>query len=102
MKSPFIYVVNIQVPKNLLSDYLIWLKAHISEMTALPQFTDAELYECKSLNTDSQYLRVHYHLSSERALQEYLNGPAKKMRSQLPSEFQGQISIERETLNFLD
>lgn len=97
----FIYEVSIQLPVEILPEFKDWLRPHIEEMTQLPYFTSATLFEAKNLENGSIELKVHYILTSPTSLDLYLREAAPRMRAQLPSPFAEKVQYRRQLLTSL-
>lgn len=93
----WIYEVNLNVESAIQQDYLVWLKAHIKEMLALPCFHKAALFE----DENGQWV-VQYHAHTRQAIDEYLQSYAKKMRGDGTNRFAGQFQATRRILSEID
>ena len=98
MKAMFIYEVAIQLPVEILPEFKEWLNPHIEEMSQLPYFTSATLFEARNLENGSIELKVHYMLKSESSLELYLQETAPRMRGQLPSHLTEKVRYKRQLL----
>lgn len=98
MKVMFIYEVSIQLPVEILLEFKEWLRPHIAEMTQLPYFTSARLFEAQNLENGSIELKVHYTLKSATSLELYLQEAAPRMRGQLPSHLAEKVRYSRHLL----
>jgi hypothetical protein len=68
-----VYEVNLEVAGAIAPAYRAWLDAHVREMTALPGFLGARLYEVGEPRDDGALsLCVHYLLRDATALDDYL------------------------------
>ncbi|MBY0385748.1 DUF4286 family protein [bacterium] len=94
----FIYEVSIQLPVEILPEFKGWLHPHVEEMTQLPYFTSATVFESKNLENGSIELKVHYMLKSASSLELYLQEAAPRMRGQLPSHLAEKVRYARNLL----
>lgn len=98
-----IYEVNISIPSTKKDEYISWLEPHIEEMLEFEGFENADMYEKNNIvaNDDSDevtQLVVQYHVSSENALDNYINVQAKKMRADGTQKFPEQVITRRSLL----
>lgn len=94
----FIYEVTIQLPVEILPEFKEWLSPHVEEMTQLPYFTSATVFESKNLENGTNELKVHYKLRSASSLDLYLREAAPRMRGQLPSHLAEKVRYTRHLL----
>lgn len=95
-----IYEVNLNVNADIAADFLIWLKKHIQDITALEGFTGAQLFECDpdSGQTAVKLWSVHYALESREALDNYLQNHAPAFRQDGLDRFGGKFTATRRVL----
>ncbi len=80
--AELVYEVNLEVEAAIAPAYRAWLDAHVCEMTALPGFLGARLYEVGEPCDDGALsLCVHYRLRDAAALDDYLRDHAPRMRA---------------------
>lgn len=87
-----LYEVNITVDESIKSDYLAWLGDHIREILAITGFTGATLLA----DTSSQLkFTVVYCLTDEKALKNYLDQYAPKLRKEATDKFGDRFVAQR-------
>lgn len=94
-----VYEVNLEVAAAIAPAYRAWLDAHVREMTVLPGFLGAQVYEVGEPRADGALsLCVHYRLRDAAALEEYLRGHAPRMRADGVARFGDGFSATRRIL----
>ena len=95
-----VYEVNLFVQRAIEAEFRPWLDAHISEMLALPGFIDASVFECVEPAADAGEfaLCVHYRLTDETALADYLRDHAPRMRNDGLARFGASFRAARRVL----
>jgi hypothetical protein len=97
-----IYEVTLHARMSIADEYLAWLRGHIAEMIALPQFESAELCELETTATDELSWCVRYRLRDRAALDAYLRDHAPRMRADGIARFGDAFRAERRVLVPLD
>ncbi|MEL1263117.1 DUF4286 family protein [Pseudoxanthomonas putridarboris] len=97
---PVIYEVVLDVEAGLLPEYGPWLRHHVAEMTALPGFTGARVYEQREPAPEPgrAVFCVHYCLRDRAALDDYLRAHAERMRADGQQRFGGRFRASRRIL----
>ena len=94
--SHILYEVVITVTPEIRADYLAWLKPHIDEMLTFDGFLSADMFINSENATE---ITCHYRLKDQRAMDAYLEGPAKEMRADGVKRFGDNIRATRRVLN---
>lgn len=89
----WIYEVNLNVQAPAREAYLLWLRKHIEEMTALPTFESAKLFE----EEQGRWV-VQYFARSKAQIDRYLEEFAPQMRGDGLTRFEGQFEATRRIL----
>ncbi len=93
--TAILYEVVITVDPEIRVSYLVWLKRHMKDMTALNGFASASLF----INTENENeITCHYMLHDQQAMDAYLTGPAIAMRADGVKRFGDQFSARRRIL----
>jgi hypothetical protein len=94
-----VYEVNLEVAATIAPAYREWLQAHVREMTALPGFLGASLYEVGEPHADGALsLCVQYRLRDAAALDAYLREHAPRMRADGVARFGDRFRATRRIL----
>lgn len=103
-QTEWVYAVTLDVDAAVIDDYLVWLRAHMREIAALPGFTGAQLFEQDEprAETGRVCLSVHYTLRDEGALTTYLREHAPRMRADGEARFGGRFRATRQVLRRID
>ena len=106
-----IYEVNLAVEPSVLSEWLPWLRTHISELLALDGFMAAQLERqmdpidavrsTESASVMRVEYTVRYTLRDQEALHHYLTHHAPRLRNDGLRRFPGQVSASRRVLELL-
>lgn len=96
-----IYEVNLEIQKVILSDYLDWLKLHISDMLKFDGFQSHQLFTIESEDKNFVLLSVHYHVESRKKLQDYFDHHAIAMRDEAIKKFGDRFKANRRILTYL-
>lgn len=99
-----IYAVSLDVDAAVIEGYLVWLRAHMREIVALPGFTGAQLLEQHEPPAEAGRvsLRVQYTLRDEQALATYLREHAPRLRAEGEARFGGRFRATRQVLRRID
>ncbi|MBB1087730.1 DUF4286 family protein [Lysobacter sp. SG-8] len=102
MKPAVIYEVNLDIEAGVLEAYRHWLHTHVSEICALPGFTDAQVYEVLDPppGAGRASLCVHYRLENAEAFQAYIRDHAPRLRAEGEARFGGRFHARRRVLLF--
>ena len=101
------YEVNIFVDKDILNEYVAWLKPHMEEIDNLPGFlfstlTELELEKCDesegSMGGKRVGLCARYYLRDRQSLEDYFNVHAARLRGDGINKFKGRFTITRRVL----
>jgi len=96
MTAEILYEVIITVDPAIRADYLVWLRRHMAEMTAIDGFQSADLF----INTENENeLACHYRLRDRDAMNAYLEGPAQAMRADGVKHFGDKFSASRRIMD---
>lgn len=87
-----IYEVNIEVDDSILDAYNIWLKEHVQEILKIPGFEKAHIFR------DEKKFCVHYWVSSQSDLDNYLKSHAPLMRQKGIDLFKDKFKASRRFL----
>jgi len=101
MNSPLIYEVHVELPAEIFTDYMAWLREHVDEMLSLKYFTGADILEAKDLSETAnanRHLKVHYKLANQQNLDDYLKIAAPALRGRLPERFRSSLRFSRYAL----
>lgn len=92
-----IYEVNLTINNEIYNDYYPWLVSHMDDMLQFRGFEKAEIFQEETTESNSQTTKliVHYTVSSEANLQDYLQNHAAKMRAGSAEKFGDQFSAAR-------
>lgn len=90
------YEVTITISKDILDDYLDWLKEHVSDMLAIDGFEDAKFYLVEV--QEKHVACVRYIVKSKEVLENYIQNIAPTMRSSYKEEFEDKFEIKRRVL----
>lgn len=106
-----IYEVNLAVEPSVLSEWLPWLRTHISELLALDGFIEAQLEQqidpidtvtsTESVSGMRAHYTVRYTLRDQESLDCYLTQHAPRLRNDGLRRFPGQVSASRRVLRLL-
>ncbi|HJU07918.1 MAG TPA: DUF4286 family protein [Rhodanobacteraceae bacterium] len=98
-----VYVVDLAVDAAIAPEYLLWLRAHVREMLALPGFEGAHIFERLEPppTTDGKAYSVHYRLRDREAFESYLREHAPRMRG-AGARFGAQVRATRGLLKPLE
>lgn len=104
MAAGVLYAVSLDVDAAVIDEYLVWLRAHMREIAALPGFTGAQLFEQDepAAQPGRVALSVHYTLRDEQALADYLRDHAPRMRADGLARFGGRFNATRQVLRQID
>lgn len=94
-----LYEVNLKIEKEIVEDYLFWLKTHMAELLKLDGFVDARVWEDQDEEIDLKFFTVHYYVENETAMTEYLREYAAKLRQQGRDKFGNRYKAERRIFN---
>jgi len=95
-----IYEVNLDVDAAVAAEFLVWLRAHIGEICALPGFLGADLHEIGEPAPAPGRLGwcVRYRLRDAAALDSYLSEHAPRMRAEGLARFDGRFGASRRVM----
>lgn len=100
-----IYEVNLEVDNEIIEEFRNWLKPHVAEMLKFNGFEYAEILDDVSVKfaahnekTTSTAITVHYHLSTEDDLRDYLLRHADQMRAPALRHFGAKFRAKRRVL----
>ncbi|MCB0357216.1 MAG: DUF4286 family protein [Bdellovibrionales bacterium] len=93
-----IYEVNLEIDPSIYEAYKTWLNKHITEMLLQPGFVSANCYQVKDTTQQSCLLTIHYHVTSDHALQDYLTHKAPFMRKEGYEKFGQNFKATRRIL----
>ncbi len=99
-----IYEVNCLINKNIRDDFMEWLPSHIRELLAIDGFISAETYQLLeddqlSARENSVGISIRYYLQDEKALSNYLDNHAERLRKDGKDRFKNQLSAYRRVLS---
>ena len=104
-ETSVIYEVNLAIDPVIAEDFARWLVPHIEEILALPGFETARCYTRDSPYEDDIEAparvrwTVHYHLSHQAALDDYLREHATRLRGDGLRHFEGRFEATRRVLH---
>ena len=103
MTDETIYEVSLDVDAAVAAEFLLWLRAHIGEICALPGFLGADLHEVDEPAPAPGRLAlcVRYHLRDAAALESYLRDHAPRMRAEGLARFEGRFGASRRVMRVL-
>lgn len=103
MTGETIYEVSLDVDAAVAAEFLVWLRAHIGEICALPGFLGADLHEVDEPAPASGRLAlcVRYRLRDAAALEAYLRDHAPRMRADGLARFEGRFGASRRAMRVL-
>ncbi|BAV99993.1 DUF4286 family protein [Lysobacter enzymogenes] len=103
MTDETIYEVSLDVDAAVAAEFLLWLRAHIGEICALPGFLGADLHEVgePAPAPGRLALCVRYHLRDAAALESYLRDHAPRMRAEGLARFEGRFGASRRVMRVL-
>jgi len=87
-----LYEVSIKVDTDILETYMDWLTDHVQEILKLDGFSRAEVWCDKDSNNQ---IICHYHLDTEKHLEDYINIHAPALRADGMERFEGKFEINR-------
>ncbi|MBD8527743.1 DUF4286 family protein [Pseudomarimonas arenosa] len=102
MSGEVVYEVNLQVAPAIAADYRKWLAEHVREILALPGFISAEILSVEAdaeSGSDWQCWSVCYRLHDRRALQQYFEQHAARLRAAGVERFGSQFRASRRILH---
>ena len=103
MTDETIYEVSLDVDAAVAAEFLLWLRAHIGEICALPGFLGADLHEVDEPAPAPGRLAlcVRYRLRDAAALESYLRDHAPRMRAEGLARFEGRFGASRRVMRVL-
>lgn len=104
LPASVIYEVNLDVDAAIGDDYRAWLRAHMSEICALPGFTGARVFEVVDPVPASGRIAlcVQYALDDAAALDSYLREHAPRLRAEGVAKFGGRFRASRRVLRSIE
>jgi len=91
-----IYEVNLEIDREIVADYLEWLKPHIQEVLACDGFLDGALFEIETgADSDRLHFSVRYSVRDREALDAYFDGPAQALRADGAQRFGNRFTASR-------
>lgn len=93
-----VYAVELEMDAGLREEYLMWLRAHVAAMLALPGFLGAEiLTRSEPAPAAGRWaVCVHYRLRDRAAWQDYLEHHAATMRAAGVARFGDRVHASRQ------
>lgn len=77
-----IYEVNLEITPNRVAELDAWLPGHVAELLAQPGFLSARILKDLEPAPDGRARRsIRYRLRDQQALDDYLAGPAERLRA---------------------
>jgi Domain of unknown function (DUF4286) len=103
-EAEVIYAVALDVDAGVIGRYLVWLRAHMRQIVALPGFVGAQLFEQDEppAQAGRVNLCVQYTLRDEQALATYLREHAPRLRAEGEALFGGHFRASRQVLRRID
>lgn len=95
MSQSVLYEVVISVEREILDDYLDWLRPHMGQMLSYDGFLSAEMFVNSEDETE---ITCHYRLRDMASMNAYLEGHAKEMRADGVRRFGEKFSAKRRIL----
>ena len=92
------YEVNLAVDREIAGEYAAWLKEHVGEMLDIEGFLSSDQWIEESEDPDRIHFCIHYRLASRRALEDYFERHAERMRGDGLTRYQGRFSASRRIL----
>ncbi|MDH5582128.1 MAG: DUF4286 family protein [Bdellovibrionales bacterium] len=93
-----LYEVSIKVDMDVLEPYMDWLEDHVQQILKIDGFSKAEVWCDKDKNNE---IICHYHLETEKHLEDYINNHAPSLRSDGMKKFEGKFVINRRTARLI-
>ena len=94
-----IYEVSIDVPNEIIDDYMAWFVPHIKEMLQFKGFQQSEYFKVlRGENKTITTLTVHYLVKTLENLDNYFEHHASKMRQEAINKFGNRLSFRRSIL----
>jgi antibiotic biosynthesis monooxygenase (ABM) superfamily enzyme len=90
-----IYEVNLEINKEIYTDYMKWLKQHIQLMLQFKGFISAKVSHLTEINPHIKHVTIWYSLESKQALEQYLTLHAPTMRQEGIEKFGNKFSAHR-------
>lgn len=91
-----IYEVNLNIDREIYSEYKLWLMDHAKEMLQFQGFIQATLLKQEqSEEADQEQLTIQYQLEKKEDLDKYLIENAPKMREDGIKRFKDKFSATR-------
>ena len=98
-----IYEVNLNINREIYSEYKLWLMDHAKEMLQFPGFIQATLLKQEQDNVSEQEkLTIQYQLESREDLEKYFIEFAPKMREEGIKRFKDKFSATRRVFKVQD
>lgn len=92
-----VYEVNVEVEKEILEDYIKWLKEkHFGDLLKIDGFQSATLFKVEGSDNS---LSCQYKLENRQKLENYFNNEAKVMRQEGVDKFGTKFKASRRILN---
>ncbi|KTC74518.1 hypothetical protein Lbir_0798 [Legionella birminghamensis] len=90
------YEICVEVHPDIFEQYMKWLDGHAGKLLGIEGFLRAEVLTLiQSGPAQWKRIKVDYYLKNYLAYQSYLEHHAVLMRSEVPDDFKGFYSIER-------
>lgn len=97
-----IYEVNIVLEPQIEEEYRAWLGLHVEAVLSHEGFIEADIFDVKDGREQDDgkvCLSVHYHLRSEKDLEDYLRDHAPTLRQEASERFGNRFSSWRRVLH---
>lgn len=93
-----VYEVTHVVDPDIIESFDAWLRDHVSAMLTLPGILRAETFIADADDVGRPRRVANYYFESDRHLNEYLEGPAERLRQSALDSFAGQFEVSRRIL----
>jgi len=93
-----VYEVTHDVDADVIEDFDAWLPGHVDEMLGLPGISGARIYRSDDAAEGRPRRVTAYQFDGEAELDDYLAGPAERMREAANRYFDGRFAVSRRVL----
>ena len=104
MKYAFgpIYEVTINVDREIVDEFDVWLAHHVEEMLQISGILRAEVFDQEDDDQGRARRITNYHFASDTELEQYLSGPAEASGQSAIDRFEGRFEAVRRVLRHTD